>query len=129
MVTASTPSASSASSVSKVRQPASSVARARCAAQGIDNADQSDVRQTRQHARMVAAHHAGADDADAKRVFRPGFRTRPELLGTHFIDPDQIKRETPRRFLARRHTCGECRDDICGHDLMQRITSANRQKP
>ena len=78
--------------------------------QRIDHADQIDAGQPRQHARMVAAHHAGADDADPKCIFRPGFHTRPESVGTHFIDPDQIKRETPRRFLARRHTCGECRE-------------------
>ena len=77
---------------------------------GIDDTDQIDVGKTREHTRVVAAHHASANDADPKRFLRRGFHTRPELFGTHFIDPDQIKRETPRRFLARRHTCGECRD-------------------
>ena len=40
---------------------------------GIDDADQDDIGQAGQHARMIAAHHAGADDADAKRAFGVGF--------------------------------------------------------
>ena len=77
----------------------------------IDHPDQADIRQPRQHARVVAAHHASADDADPKRVLSQlGFRTRSELPGTHVIDPNQIKRHTPRCCLARRHKCGECRN-------------------
>ncbi len=36
--------------------------------QRIDDADQRHARQTGQHAGMVAAHDAGADDADAQRA-------------------------------------------------------------
>jgi hypothetical protein len=32
----------------------------------IDHTDQADAWQTGEHARMVAAHHAGTDDADAQ---------------------------------------------------------------
>jgi hypothetical protein len=38
--------------------------------QGIDNPDQIDVRQARQDPGVIAAHDAGADNADAQRAFR-----------------------------------------------------------
>jgi len=44
--------------------------------QGIDDADQRDIRQAGQHPGMVAAHHAGADHADAQRAFRLAFDAR-----------------------------------------------------
>jgi hypothetical protein len=43
---------------------------------GIDDADQRDIRQTRQHPGMVAAHHAGADHPHAKRPLRLAFHAR-----------------------------------------------------
>jgi hypothetical protein len=40
--------------------------------QGINDADQTDIGQARQHTCMIAAHHAGADHTDAKTTFRLG---------------------------------------------------------
>ena len=54
--------------VSKARQPASSVARARCSGKRIDDPDQGGIRQSPQHARMVGAHHARADNADSHPI-------------------------------------------------------------
>ena len=81
--------------------------------QRIDDSDQGGIRQTGQHAGMVAAHDARADDADAKRTFGIGFRTRCGPLGTHIADLNHFAwQERPGVLLARRHTCGECRDVI-----------------
>jgi hypothetical protein len=40
--------------------------------QGLDDPDQADIGQTPEHARMIAAHYACTDDADAKRAICPG---------------------------------------------------------
>ena len=73
-----------------MRQPVSSVARVRCAGKRIDNPDQRDIRQAGEHAGMIAAHHAGADDADAKRAFRLGLHVRCGPFGTHIINPSRL---------------------------------------
>ena len=83
--------ASSSSRPAKARQPASSVARRRCAGSGIDDPDQRDVRQAGQDAGMVGAHDAGADDADAQRVFCVDLCAR--CPGIHMIDPNRILAE------------------------------------
>ena len=73
----------------KVGQLASSVARARCAGQRIDHADELDAGQTGEHAGMIAAHHADADHTDTKRALRLGVSARSGPLGTHLIDPNR----------------------------------------
>jgi hypothetical protein len=40
--------------------------------QGLDDPDQADIGQTPEHPRVVAAHYACTDDADAKRAICPG---------------------------------------------------------
>ena len=62
--------------------------------QRIDDTDQLDVRQADQHAGMIAAHHAGADYAHAKRPFRLGFHARCGPPGIHVCDPDRLRRNT-----------------------------------
>ncbi len=57
--------------------------------QRIDDTDQRRIRQTGQHAGMVAAHHACADNPDAKRTFRLAHRARIKPLGTHIVKPRQ----------------------------------------
>jgi hypothetical protein len=77
---------------------------------------------------MIAAHHACADDADAKRTFRLGFCARCGPLGTHIFDPNRLSaRERPGVLLARRHTCGECLRHHRKHVLIQRITQFYRR--
>jgi len=51
--------------------------------QWIDDADQRGIGQTGQHTRMVAAHDAGADYANAKRRFCLGLLANPRLPGNH----------------------------------------------
>ena len=53
--------------------------------QRINDPDQRGIRQAGQHTGMIAAHDAGADDADAKRPFRLGFRARCGPFGTHIV--------------------------------------------
>jgi hypothetical protein len=78
--------------------------------QRIDNADQRRIRQAGQHAGMIAAHYACTDDANAN-TFRLGFRVRYGLYESHMVNPRSILRQTiPVVLLARRHTCGECRE-------------------
>ena len=48
--------------------------------QRIDHAGEADAGQAREHARMIAAHHAGAHHADAKRALRLGFPPDPAPL-------------------------------------------------
>ena len=55
--------------------------------QRIDDPDQRRIRQAGQHAGMVAAHHAGADDADAQRLFRVALSARCGPFGTHPVKP------------------------------------------
>ena len=62
--------------------------------QRIDHAGEADAGQAREHARMIAAHHAGAYHTDTKRALRLGFPPDPAPLGTHLIDPNQ-SREHP----------------------------------
>ena len=70
-----------------MRQPASSVARVAMLRQRIDDPDQRRIGQAGQHAGMIAAHDACADDADAKRAFRVGFHARCGPFGTHIVNP------------------------------------------
>jgi hypothetical protein len=53
--------------------------------QRIDHPDQCRIRQAGQHPGMVAAHDAGANDADAKRTFRVGFNVRCGPFGIHIV--------------------------------------------
>ena len=92
--------------------------------QRIDDADQRDAGQTGQHAGMVAAHHAGADHADAQAARRLGLRVRSGPFGTHIVDPKQTLQcagNVPGGSLARRHKCGECRSTVSGHVLIQKL--------
>ena len=70
--------------------------------QGIDNPDQFDAGQASQHAGMIAAHDAGADDADAKRALRaPAPTADPfELISSN---PDKLVTKaapTPRHGVS-----------------------------
>ena len=80
--------------------------------QRIDDADQRDAGQARQHAGMVAAHHAGTDHADAQFARGAGLRVRSGPFGTHIVDPNRTHYPRsivrPGGSLARRHKCGEC---------------------
>src|SRR6266446_9171111 len=82
--------------------------------QGINVSDQRYIRQAGQHAGMIAAHDARADDADAKRTLRLGFHARRGPFGIHMIDPTHPRtpRVSPVALLARRPTCGECPNAI-----------------
>jgi hypothetical protein len=60
--------------------------------QGIDYPNQRNIRQACQHAGMIASHHAGADDADAKHAFRLGFPARYGPLCTHIPNLDNFRR-------------------------------------
>ncbi len=78
--------------------------------QGINDSDQSDIRQAGEDAGVIAAHDARADDADAKRTFRLALHARGGPSGIHTIDPRHpcTPRLSPVVLLARRPTCGEC---------------------
>ena len=82
--------------------------------QRINDSDQRYIRQTGQHAGMIAAHDARADHANAKRTLRLGFHARRGPSGIHMIDPTHPRtpRISPVALLARRHTCGECPEAI-----------------
>ena len=84
--------------------------------QRIDDTDQRDVRQARQHAGMVAAHDAGADHANAQFALpQPVFASDPDPLELILSTPTDFsahKMSHPGGSLARRHKCGEC-DHSC----------------
>ena len=61
--------------------------------QRIDDADQRDAGQARQHAGMVAAHHAGTDHADAQFADSAGLCVRSGPFGTHIVDPNKLIRQ------------------------------------
>jgi hypothetical protein len=57
--------------------------------QRVDDTDQRHVRQTRQHARMIAAHDAGTDDADTQRTSDANPSAGCRIPGTHIRQPQQ----------------------------------------
>src|SRR5581483_688392 len=91
--------------------------------QRIDHAGETDAGQSRKHARMIAAHHAGAHHTDTKRTMRLEFSARP--LGTHLIDPDNANQSTPTLSSTAPHMW-RMPQTSPGHDLLQKITPANR---
>src|ERR1700686_238196 len=108
---------------------ASHVGRARpMRRQRIDDPDQRDIGQAGQHPGMVAAHHASADHAHAKRAFRPGLHARCGPFGTHLKKtPAKQRGNTPVRaeaLLACHQRCGEYLGINLKHVLIQRITPA-----
>src|SRR6266852_6278252 len=90
--------------------------------QRVDHADQRRIRQPGQHAGMVAAHDAGADDADAKRAFCLGLPARCGPLGNHKSAPIMFRHEHPVALLARSSQTWRMPRGYPGHVLSQKIT-------
>ena len=69
-------------------------ARARCSGSGSTMPTSVDVRQAGQHAGMVAAHDAGADDADAQCARASICAARPlaNLFELHIVEPLKFRR-------------------------------------
>ncbi len=63
--------------------------------QRIDDSDQYCIGQASQHAGMIAAHDAGADDPDAKRAFGIGFHTGCGTFGNHRMQPQNYQAPRP----------------------------------
>jgi hypothetical protein len=53
----------------------------------VDGPNQLDARQAGQHTGVIAAHHAGTNDADAKSALRHGLHAGCGPFGTHYHRP------------------------------------------
>src|ERR1700738_5331888 len=93
--------------------------------QGIDDPDHCHIRQTDQHAGMIAAHDAGADNANAKRAFGCGIPARCGSCGTHIINLDRLsafRREYPGGSPSTSPQMWRMPWNAPGHVLSQKIT-------
>ena len=111
MVTASTPAASSAVDIREALAAERAGHEVALFRFGIGDADQRHPRKVGKHARVVAAHHADADDTDAKRLFRGDFGlffhapTIPHFVPQRCPDTMPVHAERPQAASSP-HTIG-----------------------